>query len=458
MNTALPRGAFSKSLIRGSTAPRSSPASPAPPALLVRLLFAIFFILDFPAFTFQLALDPTTGQWTGSQFTAVATLTGELFALAVILTSREITRLALRCWPILVLIAVAFASAAWSRNPKATIDVSIRFAGTALLGVALAGKMPHFQGVRFVVRTMTFGCALSIVWVFIFPETAVHQATDVLQSVHAGLWRGIFSHKQGLGLFAGLTVGLLLFYRTLIFPPTLLPLAIACSLICLIGTQSATGIVAVVLTPVLLLVGRAIVLRPSANRKAQLVSFSLIFATIAMAYELGLLNFVIVQVLGKSTDLTGRADFWPITLENFRNSGSSLLGGGFGAGFAADLSEWSVDNGYIDKLIEFGYVISPIIYASYAAIIFYSLRLLLKTPVQYLDANVFPFGIVSVVLITNITESNFMTKSFCTVLTSVAAALIFEARNQTPKGQKDRAIATTSRAVPSLPPSRLAPR
>ena len=418
---------------------RPQPASPSallsdpspPPNIVIRTLFVLFFVFDFPAFTLQLAMDKA-GEFTGSPVIAAMTLAGELFAAIVILTSRDARGLAKRSWPVLAMIGLGLMSALWSVNPKATLDVTIRVAGTLLLGLAIVGRMPHFQGVRSVIRTMVLGCVLSLAWVFIFPESAVHQTDDAYQTVHAGLWRGIFTHKQGLGYFSGLTTGLLLFYRTSVFSPVVLIGAIACALTCLIGTQSATGFISMVLTPLIFYAGRVVILSPPSARRGKLMMLMVTFLVVGAAFQTGLLNFVITNGLGKSTDLTGRADFWPIAIANLKSSGRSWLGGGLGAGFASDLSEWSIDNGYLDMLIDFGYLTVPILFWLYGVILWKSIKLLLKTPREFAAANVFPFGILMVILIVNITESNFMTKTCSTVLTAVAAGLVFERRNHVP--------------------------
>jgi exopolysaccharide production protein ExoQ len=391
----------------------------------VRLLFAIFLVFDFPAFTIQLAMDMTTGRWVGSPVMQVVTISSELFVFALVLSSRNIRSLVFQCWPIWGLAAIALVSATWSRNPAATIHAGNTYMTTALFGLTLVGALPQFQCIRFVIRTMVLGCLLSLLWVLLFPEVAIHQLTDPYQTVHAGLWRGIFSHKQGLGYFSGLTTGLLLFYRTSIFSAPILALSVACSVTCLIATQSATGIVAAVITPAFLSMAYFIALLPVSLRKVMFLKFAIGFAAIGIGYKVGLLNYVIVQILGKSTDLTGRADFWPIILQNFYNSGASLLGGGFGAQIASDLSEWSVDNGYIDKFLEFGYVSSPVVFGIFALILWFGIRLVLT---QTVDARtkIFPFAIWSITLILNITESNFMTKCLSTVLTSIAVGLIFQ--------------------------------
>jgi exopolysaccharide production protein ExoQ len=408
-------------------------AQSAASSLPARMLFTFFIIFNFPAFTLQLALDMNTGRWTGSPVLQVVTIGSELFVFAVILSSSRMMRFVLRCWPVLVLVSLAFISATWSRNRAATIHEGNTYMTTVLLGLALVGALPGFHCIRTAIRAMVLGCMLSIAWVVVFPEAGIHQLTDVNQSVHAGLWRGIFSHKQGLGYFAGVTTGLLLFYRTMIFPLPLLLVALACSLACLIGTQSATGMVTVVIMPAVLYSCHFMTRFPPAARKVIFFKFALGCVAIAIAYRLGVLNFVIVQVLGKSTDLTGRADFWPIILENFNNSGASVLGGGFGAGLAVDMSEWSVDNGYIDKLIEFGYLLSPIIFVTFGVILWLGIRLILTTSSEAAAVAIFPFSIWSVILIANITESNFMTKCWGTVLTSIAVGIIVQQRQASSK-------------------------
>jgi exopolysaccharide production protein ExoQ len=398
------------------------------PGFFVRSLLAIFIVFSFPAFTYQLGTDASSGGWVGSTAIQIVTLASELFAIAVFLTSRDAARLLIKCWPILILIAIAFASTAWSRNPILTLQASNRFMATALLGFAVAVKLPQYRCIRFVVRTMVLGCLLSVIWVLILPDVAVHQLTDKFQFQHSGLWRGIFSHKQGLGYFAGLTIGLLFFYRTMIFPPIMLAGAMACSIACLVGTQSATGTVVAFILPCFLYAASFIARMQPHLRKPMLIKFGFLLALIGIGFKTGLLNVLIIEILGKSTDLTGRADFWPIILENFNNSGSTLLGGGFSAGFAAEMSEWSVDNGYYDKLIEFGYLGSSIIFATYGAVLLGGLRLLLTTPSAFAATNIFPFSILSVILIANVTESNIISKSLSTVLTSLAVALIFGQR------------------------------
>jgi O-antigen ligase len=398
--------------------------------ILVRLLCMFFFIFNFPSFNMQLAMD-ASGRWVGSPILQVITLSSELFVIAVVLGSGEVRRLVVRCWPIWLLVGLSFLTAVWSRNPSATVHAANTYMTVALFGVSLVGLFPGFEAVKLTVRTMALGCLLSIIWVIVFPEIAVHQLTDPYQTVHAGLWRGIFSHKQGLGLFAGMTAGLLIFYRTAIFPMVGFLFFLGCAVACVFSTGSATGLIAMLITPVLFFVAQFITRLSIPMRKPAFIKFAAVALLLGLGFKAGVFDYVIVQILGKSTDMTGRADIWPFVLQNFANSGYAFLGGGFGADLASDLSEWSVDNGFIDKYLEFGMLFSPVVYFVFAATLWWGIGLITTTPNKDSNADVFPFAIWSMILIANVSESNFMSKNLSTMLTSVALGLLFSSGSKT---------------------------
>lgn len=419
----------------------SQPRPPVPPpaqavpsapraGLLVTLLCVLFIIFDFPGFTMQLAMD-ASGRWVGSPILQVITISSELFVIGAILGSSRVRSLATRCWPVWLLIGLAFLSAIWSRNPAATVHTANTYMTVALFGLVLVGLFPGFESVKLVIRTMALGCLLSILWVMLFPEVAIHQATDPYQTVHAGLWRGIFSHKQGLGLFAGLTAGLLISYRTAVFSMIGFLFFLGCAVVCVFGSGSATGLITMLLTPAVFFAARFVSRLSRPMRGPTFGKFAAAAVLLIIAFKAGVFDYVVVQMLGKSTDMTGRADIWPFVLQNFANSGYAFLGGGFGADIAADLSEWSVDNGFIDKYLEFGVLFSPVVYFVFAATLWWGVKLIVTTPNSDTNADVFPFSIWSIILIANYTESNFMAKNLSTVLTSVALGLLFSSDAKT---------------------------
>jgi O-antigen ligase len=386
----------------------------------------------FPAFTFQLAFDQINFKFTSSPILQTISAGTELIALTTIFGSRDISRMMQSCRPILIMIALAFVSTAWSIDRAATIKASNVFATVCLFSIALVGRLGPTNCVRFVIRMMVLGCALSIFWVIVFPNEAIHHATDQSQSVHSGLWRGIFTHKQGLGVFAGLTTGLLLFYGRIAFnSPPVRVIAIICGLACMIGTESTTGFLTAVITPALLYGTFAVTKFPRGARSAKFNTLLLTGLAVVGAFHLGVLDFV-PRLLGKSSDLTGRTDIWPLAMEFFRNSGSALLGGGFGSGFAGYVIDAPIDSGYIDKIIEFGYVGSTVVFAMYVWILLAGRRLIIETSPTRAAIDIFPFSVVTVVMIINITEGLFMEKHITTVLTAIAAGLAFQAKRLPP--------------------------
>ncbi len=398
---------------------------------LVRFAFTLGLIFLFPAFVFQLARDPSTGEFTGSLILQLANVGCEVYALMIIFGSRQVSELVLRCRPLWILIGLAFASTLWSYNPAATFRASHVFLITSMFGLAMAGRLSPFACMQLLIRTMVLGCALSIIWVFVFPVAAVHQATDLVQSVHAGLWRGIFSHKQSLGVFAGLTTGFLLFYNSSVFSAIPLRIgAIACSVTCLIGTQSVTGILTAIFMTVVLYLTYRITQRPQHARKSLIVAMAVGVSTFIAGFHLGLFNFI-PPLLGKSADLTGRADVWPWVLANFASSGSTILGGGLLSGFSQDLAPGlSIDSGYIEMLAAFGYLGITIMLSVFGWLILANVRLIIATPPELGSVVIFPFTTLAIMLFVNISEGIFMTKHIGTVLIAVAAGQIIQLQGQ----------------------------
>jgi exopolysaccharide production protein ExoQ len=396
--------------------------------LVIRLCFGFFLIFLFPAFTVQLAFNPVTMTFTGSIYLKIINLGCEVFALALIFRSRPAIDLILQCRPILVLIGMAFAWAPFSYNPIGTIQAANVFFTVSMFGLAMVARLGPRESLRLIIRTMVLGCALSFYWVIAYPQEAVHQASDAFQFQHAGLWRGIFSHKQGLGVFSGLTLGLLLFYGSIAFPWLIFRLAaIACALRCLIGTKSTTGQLVAIITPLILYTMYWITCSSPEVRKGKVAFLPAAGITVLMCFLFGAFDWI-PEMFGKSTDMTGRADIWPLVIDNFNHSTAAFFGGGFGTGFAATLSDFSVDNGYIDKLIEFGYIGVPIIFGTFVWIFSSGASLIITTSKEDAAVNVFPVSIWFIILFINVSESNFMYKHLSTVLTAIVIALITHAR------------------------------
>jgi len=410
-----------------------APVAHAPTqGLLVTSIFAVGLVFSSGAFNLQLADDASRAFSGSAVMQAISLLTG-VIGLSLIVTSRSATKLAIRCWPIIAITGLIFISAAWSHNYPLTIRRGFVFLTTVLLALALVGRFSPLQSLRLIVRVMALQCALSIAWVFAFPEVAVHQITDLGQTQHAGLWRGIFSHKNGLGLFAGLTAGLLLFYGSMAFrSPVGVIAAFSCAIICLIGTSSMTGVLTMVVTAALLyfLYWMATTLDSRVrNQTLYLLLVGIFFGY--LLWSAGVLNSLPVW-LGRSGDMTGRFSYWAIAMDVFRSSGFTSLGGGYAVGLHHLFPPYVyVDNGYIDILMQFGYLGSTLIALFCVWLLFAGKGVIVRSSRETASLDIFPFAIILALGLENISETNFLApKHIGIVLTVLAVAIIVQNRRR----------------------------
>jgi len=409
-------------------AARSAPQSGAEPA--IKVAFVVGLIFMFSAFVRQLAMSDDGSQFASSPLLQVVGVSCTVFGLALHLTSQRALGILQQCKPVLLLLLFGFGSAAWSVNPMGTIRYATLYLGTNLFSLALASRYPPHECLRLLLRTMVLACLLSCIWVVVFPGDAVHQATEAVQFQHAGLWRGVFSHKQSLGVFAGLTVGLLLFYGSLAFPSFLSRIgAMGCSFACLWGSQSATGFITSIVMPVMLYVTYWIARRTPQIRKNMIKLFIVVLAILSIGIYEGIFNSA-AELFGKSSDLTGRDVYTPILLQGVVDLGRGWFGGGYAGGLEQLYAEGiPVDSGFVGKVIEFGYVGSSIIFAIFASVAWSGLKLLERTSEQRAIIDVFPTSVALVVLFTNITEYNLMAaKSIGTILIAVAVSITVQER------------------------------
>lgn len=359
-------------------------------------------------------------------------LLGGVFAIGLIAFSPKTMDLLGRCWPLQVFSVLALVSAAWSIDVMLALKCVFTLITTLLLGVALVGRLGGNEALRLIIRSMSLACLLSVIWGLAIPEWGTHQATAKFQAVHAGLWRGIFTHKVTLGIVAGLTFGLLLFYGWRAFSnPLSYVIALLCAGACLIGSGSATGIATGLLMTSLLFVSHRMALQPARTRRplVRLASVSTLLI-IAVVYT-GILD-KLVLLLGRSSDITGRTDYWPYVI-GYVNSGNSLLGYGYGQyayiGRAIEFSYGGylpeAHNGLIEMLVAFGYVGALLVAVIHLHLVWSSARQFVRGPVAASKPSVFPFCFFVTMLFVSYAESVILDmRGVWTVLLPIAVCLL----------------------------------
>jgi O-antigen ligase len=266
-----------------------------------------------------------------------------------------------RAWPVFVLPCLALISAMWAPDPGLTLRRGLALLGTITFGVSLAAVFSMRTSLNLLIRMLVAALALSVIWVFAFPAFGVHQASDAIQAVHVGKWRGIFAHKNFLGgQVASLAFALLVLYGGVAFESLVVRLAaIALAAACLVGADSGAGYaLAAAVTGVGLLL--SLIATRSTRIRAGALWAVIGAALIVGAFAEDLMVFVL-GALGKNSDLTGRTEYWNYVLALMKDHWT--FGYGYFSGFLSlgdkindvtNLDFSSTHNGYLDLIVSFG--------------------------------------------------------------------------------------------------------
>ncbi|MBN8944032.1 MAG: O-antigen ligase family protein [Rhizobiales bacterium] len=207
------------------------------------------------------------------------------------------------------------------------------FLAVALIA-ALVSLLPKDRDefARLIVGCALFVTLLSYLGVLLFPQFAVHQATDLVEARLAGDWRGVFGHKNlAGGVFSTMVfIGIFAARVGLVVP--------GIALACLAGlfvllSAAKSSIIIVVLT---LLVSAA-----SAGVKSTFGRALVVFTPLVVLLCLGVGSVIspaigsVVSALPFDATFTGRTDVWTFALEKFAER--PVTGYGF-------LSFWSLES------------------------------------------------------------------------------------------------------------------
>lgn len=390
----------------------------------MKFVFHLFFLLYFGGFGLTLFRSGLNG------IIAPMLTLGGLFAIGLILYSPRCMHLVRRCWPLLILCALALSSSLWSVDPRETLNRALQLTFGILLAVCLVGTLGCREALRFIIQSMSLICVLSFVWALAFPTLGVHQANEVAQTVHAGLWRGVYSHKISLGTHAAVTFSLLIFYGVRTFSNVLFYfVSLAAAAVCMAMSGSATGALAAIVMMTVLFASYHVLRHGAAVRRTILRIVALSMSLICAALFSGLLDRFVV-LLGRS-DLTGRADYWPHVLDYIHAEGR-LLGYGYGqfshVGEAikedAGMLLTEAHNGFLEMVVSFGYPGALIVVLVHFHLLFWMARRLTFAPPYAARIAVFPVSLVATLLVSSYAESIILEhRGMWTLLLALAVGL-----------------------------------
>lgn len=257
--------------------------------------------------------------------------------------------------------ALALASTLWSTDPKGTL----RDAGTlAVLWIALptlADRLGLAATARVLLNLVAVVLVASAALAILAPEVGRHSGDEFIQFSHAGRWRGLFGHKNGLGPWAALGSVFLFTHAGLLGGPRAwLWLARASALACLAFAGSATALV---------LAGLLWAAWIGARMTRRLTPGAALALTLAAALPAALLLASplldrALDLLGRGTTLSGRTEIWALALDRIREN--PWFGAGYqrfgGADFLAEAGLRvgqalpGPESGYLALLLDLGLV------------------------------------------------------------------------------------------------------
>lgn len=225
-----------------------------------------------------------------------------------------------------------------------TLPVFLRYLGI----VRMIGLLLHLIAVVLIASTL---------FALLVPSIGTHTDTTVW-AAHAGRWRGIFGHKNGLGPWAAYGAILLTFYSWMARGPRVYWwIARVCAVACLLFSGSATSVVAAVFMVVSI---AAFHLRRKISDGLIAVGCSVVIVVFVGSYVS--LRPIIFELLGRDESFTGRTEVWALAADfiaqhPFLGSGYLTVGGPqFQASIFTLLQQEipGAENAYLTAMLELG--------------------------------------------------------------------------------------------------------
>ena len=339
------------------------------PALIGRLsgaLAAVFFTILLVSFRpFNVGTSGAVGQPTGdivNQLGYGGIGAVSLFATLTLVNTRKLAALISPWW--LILFALAFFSAAHALDPSSSYR-ALAFTLICILAMvsvlAMAPDGDAYQ--RAFLAAAIVVLALSYLGLAMLPELAKHTAYTN-EPEHAGLWRGIYSHKNVAGpVMAGLSfIGIYAFRRGARLTGGLVAIA-GLVFVANTGSKTSAGLVPLV---ILLVMGPGLF----GIRKFGAATVCTAIA-VAMLGTVGTVLFSTIgewnQTLAPGNTFTGRTDIWSFAVDHIAKK--PWIGWGFDSFWYSPMvyfgekdweAAWDVrgvihgHNGYIDIALTMG--------------------------------------------------------------------------------------------------------
>lgn len=308
------------------------------------------------------------------------------------------------------LITLSLLSTLWSDFPLVTLRESLEFTGLTLFALYMVTRFTSEEQFQLLAITLGLIAIFSLIIALLLPTYGIMQWRPSGEN-HPGSWRGVFGHKNSLGLHADfcLIVFLLLDVRERkqrIIKWGVIMLSLGLSMLSKSGGATMTMLIVLCLIPFYKTLHNHIYKR--------IISYCTAIMLVVGVTTLLLLKLdAFLDLLGKDATLTGRDCLWGGTLGMLERRpilgygyGGFWLGSDSGGNVVRDLCKWGIPhshNGFLEIGINLGLVGFFIFIFGYFRTVRHAFRNL------YLSASnkaIWPFVFVTLLLLVNITENN----------------------------------------------------
>lgn len=235
-----------------------------------------------------------------------------------------------------LLLFLTIISVTWSFDPTKTLKDSFRLIGSSAFGIYLASRYTLKEQLKILGLTLVIIVLLSFLFAIALPKYGI------MGGIHAGKWRGIFMHKNGLGSMM-ITSCITFILRALnnSSKAWFYWLNFILSLILLIFAVSTSSVINLTIIIGLLVCLRCLWL-PYIVMVPTVIGISLLIQIFYFWFTSNV--DVLFGYFGKDTNLSGRTDLWPLVFDMIWKQPW------LGYGYSAFWNGWNGESAYIWRI------------------------------------------------------------------------------------------------------------
>lgn len=390
---------------------------------MLRLLEKGFCVLSLLFFTD--AILPNLNEISGMNIAPIKLVLANGISLVsillIVIGHKKVIPIVIREKWLWVLLGIALASTFWSDVPGTTLRGSVFLAQITSFGVYFAARYSLKEQLRLLAATFSIVVLLSIAIALALPDYGVMTSQE--GGVHAGAWRGIYIHKNGLGRMMVLSA-LVFLLSTSSSPNRWIAWSGFILSIAIIVLSTSKTALAILFTSIALLpFYKALRWRSSLAGCFAIVT---VLVGGSVAVLLASNAEAILGVFGRDLTLTGRTDLWVAVLDKIGER--PWLGYGYGGfwrsweGESAQVLStvrWAAPhshNGFLDLWLDLGLLGLLTFALGFLAVCWRSvicLRLIRTSE------GLLPIAYLTFLLLANLTESSLLRQNSLWILFTV---------------------------------------